>query len=223
MQNGQVITYASRQLKVHEVNYPTHNMELTAIIFSLKIWRHYFYGTSVNVLSDHKSLKYIFTQRELNMRQSRWLELINDYDMKIKYHEGKANVIAHALSRKAVHNICTVLFRVRLRHELHNLGIELVQPGTILVVMELQSDLFDEIRQRQIEDTRFLLKASLIINTPDQHFSIHEVGSLWFDGRWCIPEDSKLRQRILREPKSSTYSIHPCGDKLYNDLKRSFW
>nr|GFA85883.1 putative reverse transcriptase domain-containing protein [Tanacetum cinerariifolium] len=101
MQHGKVIAYASRHLKPYKVNYPTHNLELAAIVFALKIWRHYLYGESCDVFTDHKSLKYIFTQRELNMRQRRWLELLKDYDTNIQYHSGKANVVADALSRKS--------------------------------------------------------------------------------------------------------------------------
>ena len=93
MQNRKVIAYASRQLKPHEINYPTHDLELAAIVFALKIWRHYLYGATCKIFTDHKSLKYLFTQKERNMRQRRWLE--------IQYHEGKANVVADALSRKS--------------------------------------------------------------------------------------------------------------------------
>ena len=82
------------------MNYPTHDLDLAAVVHALKIWRHYLYGTSCQIMTDHKSLKYIFTQRELNMRQRRWLELIKDYDLDIVYHPGKANVVADALSRK---------------------------------------------------------------------------------------------------------------------------
>ncbi|GJS99993.1 putative reverse transcriptase domain-containing protein, partial [Tanacetum coccineum] len=91
MQHGKVIAYASRQLKPYEVNYPTHDLELAAVVFALKIWRHYLYGEACDIFTDHKSLKYIFTQRELNMRQRRWLELLKDYDTNIQYHSGKAN------------------------------------------------------------------------------------------------------------------------------------
>ena len=101
MQNGRVIAYASRQLKPNEQNYPTHDLELAAVVHALKIWRHYLYGTTCQILTDHKSLKYIFTQRELNMRQHRWLELIKDYDLEILYHPSKANIVDDALSRKA--------------------------------------------------------------------------------------------------------------------------
>ncbi|KAI3706792.1 hypothetical protein L6452_24763 [Arctium lappa] len=100
MQRGKVIAYASRQLKDHEKNYPTHDLELAAVVFALKLWRHYLYGTKCTLFMDHKSLKYIFDQKELNMRQRRWLELLKDYDCDLLYHPGKANVVADALSRR---------------------------------------------------------------------------------------------------------------------------
>ncbi|GJY35961.1 putative reverse transcriptase domain-containing protein [Tanacetum coccineum] len=100
MQREKVIAYASRQLKIHEKNYTTHDLELGAVVFALKIWRHYLYGTKCTVFTDHKSLQHILDQKELNMRQRRWLELLIDYDCDIRYHPGKANVVADALSRK---------------------------------------------------------------------------------------------------------------------------
>ena len=101
MQGDKVIAYASRQLKKHETNCPTHDLELATVVFVLKIWRHYLYGETWQVFTDHKSLKYLLTQRELNLRQRRWLELIKNYDLIINYHFGKANVVADALSRKS--------------------------------------------------------------------------------------------------------------------------
>nr|GEZ62699.1 retrotransposon protein, putative, Ty3-gypsy subclass [Tanacetum cinerariifolium] len=100
MQREKVIAYALRQLKVHEKNYTTHDLELGAVVFGLKIWRHYLYETKCMVFTDHKSLQHILNQKELNMRQHRWLELLSDYDCKIRYHPGKVNVVADALSRK---------------------------------------------------------------------------------------------------------------------------
>ncbi|GKE08207.1 retrovirus-related pol polyprotein from transposon 17.6 [Tanacetum coccineum] len=100
MQRHKVIAYASRQLKIHEKNYTTHDLELGAVVFALKIWRHYLYGTKSVIYTDHKSLQHIFDQKELNMRQRRWIELFSNYDCEIRYHPGKANVVADALSRK---------------------------------------------------------------------------------------------------------------------------
>jgi hypothetical protein len=100
MQEGNLIAHASLQLRKHELNYPTHDLELEVVVHALKIWRHYIMGTKCQVYTDHKSLKYIFTQKDLNLRQHRWLELIKDYDFKIHYHSSKANLVADALSRK---------------------------------------------------------------------------------------------------------------------------
>jgi len=100
MQREKVIAYASRQLKIQERNYTTHDLELGAVVFTLKMWRHYLYGTKCIVFTDHKSLQHIFDQKELNIRQRRWIELLNDYDCEIRYHSEKANVVADALSRK---------------------------------------------------------------------------------------------------------------------------
>ena len=109
MQNGRAIAYVSRQLRPHEKNYPTHDLELAAVVFALKIWRHYLYGAKCEVYTDHKSLKYFFTQKELNMRQRRWLELIKDYDLEIQYHPRKANTIVDALSRKLIGSMACLL------------------------------------------------------------------------------------------------------------------
>jgi hypothetical protein len=101
MQEDRVISYSSRQLRRHEDHYPTHDLELAAIVMVLQMWRHYLHGNVVHIYTDHKILKYIFTQPDLNMRQRRWLELIKDYELEVHYHPGKANVVADALSRKA--------------------------------------------------------------------------------------------------------------------------
>jgi hypothetical protein len=101
MQDGKVVAYASRQLKPHEQNYPTHDLEFAAVVHALKIWRHYLIGNKCEIYTVHKSLKYIFTQPDLNLRQRRWLELVKDYNLEIHYHPGKANVVADALSRKS--------------------------------------------------------------------------------------------------------------------------
>ncbi|KAJ4801596.1 polyprotein [Rhynchospora pubera] len=109
MQDDHVIAYASRQLRPHEKNYPTHDLELAAVIFALKIWRHYLYGEKCKIFTDHQSLKYVFTQKELNLRQRRWLELMKDYDLEIVYHPRKSNVVADALSRKNHENLAMLI------------------------------------------------------------------------------------------------------------------
>jgi len=103
MQEGKVAVYASWQLKQHELNYPTHDLELAAMVFALKRWRHYLYGARFEVFSEHKSLKYLFDKKELNKRQRRWMEFLKDYDFELQYNPGKANVVADALSKKSIH------------------------------------------------------------------------------------------------------------------------
>jgi hypothetical protein len=120
-----VIAYALRQLKPYEQNYPTYDLELAAVVFALKIWRHYLYGERCEIYTDHKSLKYLFTQKELNMRQRRWLELIKDYDCEINYHLGKANVVADALSRKSTVELAVIrISQPQLIKELTGMGLE---------------------------------------------------------------------------------------------------
>ncbi|CAA0809145.1 Unknown protein, partial [Striga hermonthica] len=128
MQHGKVVAYASRQLKPHEQNYPTHDLELAAVIHAFKIWRHYLYGGKCEIFTDHKSLKYIFTQKELNMRQRRWLELVKDYDCTISYHPGKANMVADASSRKSHSQLsCLLTGQDVLVREFEQLQLEAVE------------------------------------------------------------------------------------------------
>jgi len=126
--NDKVIAYASHQLKDYEQNYPTHDLELAAIVFALKIWRHYLYSKKCKIYTDHKSIKYLFTQNELNIRQMRWLELIKDYDCEINYHPGKANVVANALSRKSSIKLVNLsISQPQLIMELERLKLEIRQ------------------------------------------------------------------------------------------------
>jgi len=127
MQGRRPMAYASRQLKIHEKNYLTHDLELSATVFALKLWRHYLYGSQFQVFSDHKSLKYLFDQMELNMRQRRWMEYLKDYDFELLYHSGKANVVADALSRKKAHMSCMMMKKLELLEKFRelNLGMQL--------------------------------------------------------------------------------------------------
>ena len=150
MQHENVIAYASRQLKKHEQNYPTHDLELAAVVFALLIWRHYLYGVPCRLFTDHKSLQYLFTQKELNMRQRRWVELIKDYECTIEYHPRKANVVADALSRKSTGSIShlKVVYLPRLA-ELRSLGVrlELTDKGALLATFHVRPILIDRIKR----------------------------------------------------------------------------
>jgi hypothetical protein len=154
MQKGRVIAYASRALRPHELNYPTHDLELGVVVHALKIWRHYLMGNRCNIFTDHKSLKYIFTQSELNMRQIRWLELIKDYDLEVHYLPGKANVVADALSHK---DHCDHLelepVSEPLCEEMRRHNLEVVLQGSIYT-LTTESNLYDKIvaAQRSDED-----------------------------------------------------------------------
>jgi hypothetical protein len=133
----EVVCYASRRLRKHEENYPTHDLELAAVVQALMIWRHYLIGHQYEIYSDHKSLKYIFTQNDLNLRQRRWLELIKDYDLGINYHPGKVNVVTDALSHK---KYCNASFARRmpseLRREIKYLNLGMVNETRVAMDVE---------------------------------------------------------------------------------------
>jgi hypothetical protein len=154
MQDGHVVAYASRQLRKHEEHYPTHDLELAAVVYALKIWRHYLIGKRCEIYSDHKSLKYIFTQPDLNLRQRRWLELIKDYDLGINYHPGKANVVADALSRRShLNQLIVEQMSFDLCEEFDKLNLRLVAI-TEVVAMEIDSTLSQDIRKGQLIDEK---------------------------------------------------------------------
>jgi hypothetical protein len=154
MQDGHVVTYASRQLRKHEEKYPTHDLELATVVHALKIWRHYIIGKRCEAYSDYKSSKYIFTQPDLNLRQRRWLELIKDYDLGINYHPGKANVVANALSRRSHLNmLATRELLPEFCTEFEKLNLGWVS-NTKVIEMEVESTLKQDIRKGQLEDAK---------------------------------------------------------------------
>jgi ribonuclease HI len=147
MQEGHVIAYASCQLRKHELNYPTHDLELAAVVYALKIWRHYIMGTKCQVYTDHKSLKYIFTQKYLNLTQHRWLELIKDYDLDIHYHPSKENLVVDALTQKEhVHAVIVAQLPNELVEDFERLNLGIVA-HTEGITIEVEPTLEQEIRK----------------------------------------------------------------------------
>ncbi|KAA3461417.1 reverse transcriptase [Gossypium australe] len=199
MQEVKVIAYASRQLKPHEKNYPTHDLELAAIVFALKIWRHHLYGEKCRIFTDHKSFKYLMTQKKLNLRQRRWLELIKDYELVIDYHPRKANVVADALvidyhPRKA-NVVADALSRKSLfALRAMNTQMTMSEDGSILAELKARPLFFQEIYEAKKDDSDLQVKRA-----------------------HC--ESGK----ILREAHSGCLSVHPGSTKVYNDLKQLYW
>ncbi|GJW99110.1 putative reverse transcriptase domain-containing protein [Tanacetum coccineum] len=213
MQREKVISYASRQLKIHEKNYTTHDLELGSVVFSLKLWRHYLYGTKCTVFTDHKSLQHILNQKELNMRQRRWLELLSDYDCEIRYHPGKANVVADALSRKERSK------PLRVRALVMTIGLDL--PKQILNA-QTEARKPENIKNEDVG-------GMLLENSKDpEKFRTEKLepradGTLCFNGRSWLPCYGDLRTVIMHESHKSKYSIHPGSDKMYQDMKKLYW
>nr|GFA71834.1 putative reverse transcriptase domain-containing protein [Tanacetum cinerariifolium] len=201
MQKEKVIAYASRQLKVHEKNYTTHDLELGVVVFVLKMLRHYLYGTKCVVFTDHKSLQHIPDQKELNMKQRRWLELLSDYDCEIRYHPGKANVVADALSRKER----SKPLRVRA------------------LVMTIWLNLPKQILSAQSEarkEENFINKdLNCMINKLDPRVD----GTLCLNNQIWILRFGDLRALIMHESHKLKFSIHLGSDKMYQDLKKLYW
>jgi hypothetical protein len=217
MQEGRVITYASRALRPHEINYPTHDLEPAAVVHALKIWRHYLMGNHCNIVTNHKSLKYIFTQSELNMMQRRWLELIKDYDLEVHYHPGKANVVADALSRKVHCNYLELEPVIDpLCEEMRRLNLEVVQQGN-LCALAAESNLYDRIvtTQRNDEDLQ-IIKQKLAKGDPKYTcFRKDHQDVIWFGKRLVVPVDSEIKKIIHDEVHMSKFSIHPSSTKMY--------
>ena len=208
MQEGKVVAYASRQLKPHEKNYPTHDLELVAIVFVLKIWRHYLYGEKCFIYTDHKSLKYLPSQRELNLRQRRWMELIKDYDCVIDYHPGKANVVADALSRKTMQTLRAL-----------NAHMSLTDDGTVVTELIARPSLLNRVQEVQKKDEKIASIVSQNGNGKEIEFTVNEDGVLYYKDRVCVPDDNDLRKTILEEAHSGSFAIHPGSIKMYQDLK----
>ncbi|GJV68800.1 putative reverse transcriptase domain-containing protein [Tanacetum coccineum] len=207
IQREKVIAYASRQLKVHEKNYTTHDLELGSVVFALKIWRHYLYGTRCTVFTDHKSLQHILDQKELNMRQRRWLELLSDYDCDICYHPRKANVVADALSHKER------IKPLRVRALVMTIGLDL--PKRILEA-QIEAQKPENLVN---EDVGGMIRRDI----PKERLEPRANGTLCLHGRSWIPCYGDIRSVIMHESHKLKYSIHPGSEKMYQDVKKLYW
>ncbi|GJS99980.1 putative nucleotidyltransferase, ribonuclease H [Tanacetum coccineum] len=201
MQRGRVIAYASRQLKKHEEEYPTHDLELATVVFALKLWRHYIYGVKIKIFIDLKSLKYFFDKRDLNMRQRRWLDIVKDYDCEILYHPGKANVVVDALSRKTRHDSLLVKS----------------------LKMVITPDFYEHIKIVQHEAWEYRDVNSERLMAQVYKLVMDSRGlKTRFDRIW-IPNNKELKKLLLDEAHKSKYSIHPGATKMYYNLKPYYW
>jgi hypothetical protein len=219
MQEGHVIAYSTHQLRLHEEHYPTHDLELAAVVHALRIWWHYLLENVAHIFTDYKSLKYFFTQSDLNMRQRRWLELIKDYDLEIHYHLGKANVVVDALSRKAH---CNYLPAVSISGEESSIRIT---PLRAQYNVTLTPVLRGEIIAAQSSDEGVAhIKRRLTEGDPKVNcFRVDEEGTLWFKDYLVVSKNHVMCKKIFDEAHTSKYSIHPGSTKMYHDLKAQFW
>ena len=201
-------------------------MELATIVFTLKIWRHYLYGKEFEVYSDHKSLKYIFTQRELNMRQRRWMEFLEDYDFTLHYHHVKANVVADALSRKSRGVLASITSREwRMLETVGQFGLQYSEQaqGTLGSLVAIPS-LLSRVIESQGQDAEIVsIRDRVQSGTGDEGWTIHTDGSLRYRGQVVVPHSTDLREEILREFHCSRFAVHLGGTKMYQDLCRQYY
>ena len=195
------------------------------MVFALRIWRHYLYGVHADIYTDHKSLQYIFSQKELNIRQRHLIELLKDYDMSLHYHQGKANIVADALSRLSMGSLSHVEKgkeeMLKDIHRLANLGVRLLdsKDGGVIVHELAKSSLCAEVKEKQVEDPILMQIKKDMGQIKVMSLEIGGDGILRFQGRLCIPNIDGLRERILNEVHTSRYVIHPGSTKMYHNLK----
>jgi len=203
MQEGHAVAYESRKLRTHERNYAAyHDLELLAFIYALKLWRHYLLGQTFTLVTDHQSLKWIFTQDNLNMRQRRWMQTLQEFDFEIKYRPGKANVVADALSRKV----------------------------SLFAISVISSPLIDEVKREINQDSFFAPVITLLLKESKNSKELRTMQGyrlandcLYFNERLCIPREGEIRKRLLAEAHDSPIAGHLGYIKTYMSIKKSFF
>jgi hypothetical protein len=180
-------------------------------------------GTKCQIYTDPKSLKYIFTQKDMNLRQHHWLELIKDYDLEVHYHPGKINLVADALSQKGQVNMA-LAFQLPddLMKEFEKLKLGMVA-HTQEVTLEIESTLEQDIRKGQLEDTEIQEIKETMEKGKAPDFTEDDQGTIWFRNRICVPDVGDIKETILREAHDSAYFNHPSRTKVYQDLTQRYW
>ncbi|TYJ97505.1 pol protein [Cucumis melo var. makuwa] len=213
MEQGNVVAYASRQLKSHEQNYPTHDLELEAVVFALKIWRHYVYGKKIQIFTNYKSLKYFFIQKEVNIRQRRWLELVKDYDCEILYHPSKANVVDDSLSKNVSHSTALITRQAPLHQDLERAEIA-VLVGVVtsqLAMLSVQPTLRQKIIVTHHNDPYLVKKRRIVEIGQTDEFSISFDDGLLFE---------RLTKSTHFIPRKSTYTASKWAHLYLTEIVR---
>ena len=209
-----------------KISYHVHDLELASVVFALKIWRHYLYGETFQIFTDHKSLKYLMSQKDLNMGQRRWVELLKDYDCTLEYHPGKANTVADALSRKSGNSsmaslqVSTFPSLVDLRKMNTKLNVDNV--GVLLATQNIRPVLKERIQEAQPNDPKLIEIIEKVKQGKETPFILQDDTLMLGDRIW-VPDNDNLRREILDEAHNSPYAMPPGATKIYNTMKPHYW